>query len=122
VFASGLAAFSGLTRFDEQASKGKAQPIAGRFFSRERPSDNGIVAIDGAFTGPVVINETTVHKLGFASPAAAVGQALMHPIGPHTTRTDSSPIIGVVADFPRSRSVNPLLRWYFTRGQVCFTS
>ncbi|MEA3180460.1 MAG: putative transport system permease protein [Gammaproteobacteria bacterium] len=96
------------------------RPVAGRFFSRERPSDNGIVALDDAFIGPVVINETAVRKLGFASPAAAVGQALMHPIGPHTTRSDTSPIIGVVPDFPSVSVREPVDALVFHTGTGLF--
>ena len=74
-------------------------PVAGRFF----------VAADAEDTaGRVVINERAVQRLGFASPAAAVGQFM-----PVTGAADSpGEIIGVVRDFSLSsveREVGPTL-------------
>jgi putative ABC transport system permease protein len=65
------------------------------------------------FVGPVIINETAGHKLGFKSAAAAIGQSLRHPTGPHTHRTDSSEIIGVVPDFPEGSVHNPVAPMVF---------
>jgi putative ABC transport system permease protein len=57
-----------------------------------------------------------VHRFGFPSPAAAVGQSIMHPTGPHSTRTDSSPIIGVVADFSSKSVRDPVDATVFHSG------
>jgi putative ABC transport system permease protein len=95
-------------------------PLAGRFFARERAGENALVALDDTFIGPVVINETAVRKLGFSSPAAAVGQSILHPTGPHSTRTDTSPIIGVVADFPAGSVREPVDSMVFHTGTGLF--
>jgi putative ABC transport system permease protein len=78
------------------------RPVAGRLFDRARPAD---AAQDNQ---PVVINETAVRKLGFASPAAAIGATIMwhgewdisqkgtgHTVPP----VRPSQVIGVVPDF-----------------------
>ncbi|HZZ36642.1 MAG TPA: FtsX-like permease family protein [Caulobacteraceae bacterium] len=79
------------------------KPIAGRLFDRARPSDG--------YTGPspvnppIVLNETAVHKLGFASPSAALGKVVTWHF--HTDLDTAygndpaqpSQIIGVVPDF-----------------------
>ena len=96
------------------------RPIAGRFFSRDRAAENNIKALDDTFIGPVVINETAVRRFGFPSPAAAIGQSIMHPGGPHTTRTDSSQIIGVVADFPAASIREPVDPMVFHSGTGLF--
>jgi len=95
-------------------------PLAGRFFSPDRPAETGTVAVDDTFIGPVVINETAVRRLGYSSPAAAVGQSLQHAPGPHTTRTDPSPIIGVVADFPVGSVREPVDALVFHTGTGLF--
>jgi putative ABC transport system permease protein len=81
-------------------------PIAGRLFDRTRPADG--VLDSPVLNPPVVLNETAVRRLGFASPQAALGKTLnwhgnwdvslkrdtytIQPIKPST-------IIGVVPDF-----------------------
>jgi putative ABC transport system permease protein len=95
-------------------------PIAGRFFSRERAAENAIKSLEDTFIGPVVINETAVHKFGFSSPTAAVGQSILHPTGPHSARTDTSPIIGVVADFPAVSVREPVDAMVFHTGTGLF--
>ena len=79
------------------------KPLAGRLFDKGRPADG---YIQGAPTNPpLVVNETAVRKLGFASPAAAVGRTVIWPF--HTeldTPYGSDPerpsqIVGVVPDF-----------------------
>ncbi len=72
-------------------------PLAGRFFSRDHPGDAAktVAGPAGMFGtgGTVVINETAARKLGFASPEAAVGHALIMPgIAPRPS------IIGVAPD------------------------
>jgi putative ABC transport system permease protein len=96
------------------------RPLAGRFFSAERTAETGTVALDDTFIGPVVINETAVHKLGYSSAAAAVGQVLQHSPGPHNTRTDTSPIIGVVPDFPVGSVREPVDAIVFHTGTGLF--
>jgi putative ABC transport system permease protein len=84
------------------------RPVAGRFFARNREA-GAVARSDGdTFRGPVIINETAARQLGFASPAAAVGQVLRHTPGPHQRRTDVSPIIGVVSDFPIASVHSPV--------------
>jgi putative ABC transport system permease protein len=95
-------------------------PIAGRFFSPDRTAESGTASLDDTFIGPVVINETAVHRLGYSSAAAAVGQILQHTMGPHTTRRDVSPIIGVVADFPVGSVRQPVDALVFHTGTGMF--
>jgi putative ABC transport system permease protein len=96
------------------------KPLAGRFFSRERAAENSIKAEGDEFVGPVVINEAAVREFGFASPAAAIGQSILHSPGPHTTRADSSPIIGVVPDFPVTSVHDPVNATIFHTGTGLF--
>jgi len=70
-------------------------PVAGRFFSRARTAEELARGGGGMFIGPVVINETAVRKLHFASSQAALGQVLRRP-GP----VAPSEIIGVAPDVP----------------------
>jgi putative ABC transport system permease protein len=80
------------------------RPLAGRSFSRAYSADTAPGAGDKARAEAVVINQSAVHDLGFASPAAAVGQTFVWAhiktmdgvfTPPHPAR-----IIGVVPDFP----------------------
>lgn len=70
------------------------RPLSGRFFSRDRVSDAVIPDLD--FQAPLVLNETAVRKLGFASPEAALGQRITLRKGENP---QPSQIIGVVPDF-----------------------
>jgi len=88
------------------------KPIAGRLQDSGRPAD-GYMA--GAGTNPpVVINETAVRKLGFTSPAAAIGHTVIWHL--HTDldtafgndRAQPSQIIGVVPDFTFASMRNPV--------------
>ncbi|HLZ77039.1 FtsX-like permease family protein [Phenylobacterium sp.] len=83
----------------------RLKPVAGRFYDPNRPAD----AANGAtFHQPLVINETAVREMGFASPAQAVGQSIVWDgladpgctgrCWSGTTRLPSL-IIGVVPDF-----------------------
>jgi len=80
-------------------------PRAGRFFDASRASDDAAQYSDSNSTNvPIVINETAVQVLGFASPEAAVGQTLSwERRSDWATRADTnrlpSEIIGVVPDF-----------------------
>ena len=51
------------------------KPLAGRFFERARSGDGMTFAADAL--QPVVLNETAVRRLGFASPQAAIGRSLL---------------------------------------------
>jgi len=75
----------------------RLKPIAGRLFSRDHATDR--LADDPAkpFDAPLILNETAVRKLGFASPAEAVGSEVR--LG-HVGNAAPSRIIGVVPDFP----------------------
>jgi putative ABC transport system permease protein len=83
------------------------EPIAGRFFSAARSSDLITRRDDGTFTGPAVLNEAAVRKLGFPSPRAAVGKTITwSPI--RDAKEGESEIIGVVADFPIASIRQPI--------------
>lgn len=82
------------------------RPLAGRLFSRDRPTDDGARLKD---TAPgIVINESAVRALGFKSPQAAVGQLVtwhfaremaITNMGAPVPTPRASQIIGVVPDF-----------------------
>jgi putative ABC transport system permease protein len=81
------------------------KPLAGRLFDRARPAD----ALANADSyQPVVLNETAVRRLGFASPQAAIGKTVKwHDIWDESKRQAHpidlplrpSEIIGVTPDF-----------------------
>lgn len=82
------------------------QPLAGRMLDPTRPGDGALDNPDAR--QPVLLNETAVRRLGFTSPAAAVGQTLiwhgfwdesMAQIGSANMPGRPSEIIGVVPDF-----------------------
>jgi putative ABC transport system permease protein len=83
------------------------RPLAGRLFSPEHPADDGAnLGVGGR--PPVVINETAVGALGYASPQAAIGQSVSWQYDPNRSLTEAptapipygpSEIIGVVPDF-----------------------
>jgi putative ABC transport system permease protein len=88
------------------------RPVAGRLFDQNRPAD---AFIDGAETNPpLVINQTAVRKLGFASAAAAIGQTvnwrfhtdLQAAYGADPAKP--SQIIGVVPDFTFGSMRSPI--------------
>jgi putative ABC transport system permease protein len=81
------------------------RPLAGRLFDPQRPADS---AHSAQFHQPVVINESAARVLGFANPAAAVGQNLRWAgmadaecSGPCWAGTIQAPsvVLGVVPDF-----------------------
>lgn len=74
------------------------QPLVGRFFSSARATD--VLGKDQTtMQASLVLNETAVRRLGFASAEAAVGKLVT--INDVRSRAYPSEIIGVVADFPR---------------------
>jgi len=100
------------------------QPIAGRLFDRARPADG---AVDNpAANPPVILNESAVHRLGFASPQAAIGKAVTwHGIWDDSMRKPSivippmrpSEIVGVVPDFTFGSVRQPILPTLFSIGR-----
>jgi putative ABC transport system permease protein len=82
------------------------KPLAGRLFSRDHVGDAMAPQPPGppSPTGPagppppVILNETAVRDLGFASPTAAIGHPMRWGGGPMGQRP--SEIIGVVPDVP----------------------
>jgi putative ABC transport system permease protein len=79
------------------------QPRAGRFFDRDHGDDGRLV--EGDTGNPsIVINETAMRKLGFTSPAQAVGQIVTWnrrrwSANPNPGTLGPSEIIGVSPDF-----------------------
>jgi putative ABC transport system permease protein len=92
------------------------KPVAGRFFAKGQ-------GMDTALAGPnpssqiqpnVVLNETAVRRLGFASPEAAIGQTVTWtrrdtsgPAG-RPTPAHASLIVGVVPDFTMGSIRRPI--------------
>jgi putative ABC transport system permease protein len=82
------------------------RPVAGRVFSAQRGAADAAPEDPAAadHEAPLVLNETAVRQLGFASNAAAVGQTL--PLARLLTLegrfgpSRPAPIIGVIPDFP----------------------
>jgi putative ABC transport system permease protein len=84
------------------------EPLAGRFLSQAHPLDGVLLPGPSADKQPsVVINVTAARKLGFASPAEAVGKAIrwmrLNPrrtgAGDSLYPARASQIVGVVPDF-----------------------
>ena len=73
------------------------RPLAGRFFDENRPADALSDDRDAPLRAPVVLNESAVRMLTFASPAEAIGRTTSL-IG-HRKTVEASEIIGVVEDF-----------------------
>jgi len=82
------------------------RPLAGRFFDRTRPADGALD--DPAAPQPVVLNQTAVRRLGFASSEAAVGSTVLwHGAWDESQRkaeftispVRASRVIGVAPDF-----------------------
>ncbi len=81
------------------------KPRAGRFFDSTRAGDAASPVGDKGISNiPIVLNETAVRRLGFASPEAAIGQSVRWSRitdfkSFSSTQTLPSEIIGVVPDF-----------------------
>jgi putative ABC transport system permease protein len=82
------------------------RPVAGRLPDAARPGDDGGKTGDTA--PPILLNETAVRELGFASPRAAIGHLVtwhfnpnftMDNMAPPAPRSTPSEVIGVVPDF-----------------------
>jgi len=100
------------------------RPVAGRLFDRARPADGALDNPDAY--PPVVINQTAVRKLGFASPAAAIGATISwhgdwdisqkgkgHIVPP----ARPSQVIGVVPDFTLGSVRQPIEPTLFAIGR-----
>jgi putative ABC transport system permease protein len=82
------------------------QPLAGRLLAQDRGEDDVLRVDPNAQVNPsLILNETAARALGYATPQAAIGEyRLWNRIisggnGPRFTLLQSSPIVGVVADF-----------------------
>ena len=100
------------------------RPVAGRLFDRARPADGALDNPDA--NPPVVINETAVRKLGFASPSAAIGATIAwHGEWDSTKRgaghtvppARPSQVIGVVPDFTLGSVRQPIEPTLFAIGR-----
>lgn len=83
------------------------RPVAGRLFSRERAeADSAPTASDSPREAPLILNETAVRRLGFASSAEAVGKTVswsrLTGVEGRFGRYLPSEVIGVVRDFPHN--------------------
>ena len=96
------------------------KPVAGRLFDRTRRADGYLGP--SSINPPIVINETAVHKLGFASPTAALGKTVMwhfhtdleKPYG--NDPVQPSQIIGVVPDFTFGSMRSPIAATLYMVG------
>jgi putative ABC transport system permease protein len=88
------------------------RPLAGRLFARDRGEDAAGFAEDSPVNPPVILNETAARKLGFASPAAAVGRSLpwVRVLADNGKLSAARPseIIGVVPDFSVASIRDPI--------------
>jgi putative ABC transport system permease protein len=93
------------------------KPLAGRFLSEDHPQDGMLLSGSGADKQPpVVINATAARRLGFATPAAAVGQIIrwrrLNPArtgaGDDIFPSRASQIVGVVPDFSMQTIREPI--------------
>jgi len=80
------------------------RPLAGRFFDRDHGNDGLLVAGEAPGNPSIVLNETAMRKLGFSSPAQAIGRTVTwnrrrYSAKPTPGTVGSSEIIGVAPDF-----------------------
>jgi putative ABC transport system permease protein len=96
------------------------KPLAGRLFDRSRPGDGFPSPAD--INPPVLINETAVKALGFASAQAAVGHSVVWSFHADPTTAFGhdpprpSQIIGVVPDFTFGSMRQPIGATMFMIG------
>ena len=104
-----------------------AQLVAGRMFDRA----HGLDDVAGPYKGSsdagargidVMLNESAVRALGFASPAQAIGQRLYTGDGAGAPKGQSVPVIGVLRDVqfgsPQHR-VSPVIYRYDSQPCLC---
>jgi putative ABC transport system permease protein len=93
-------------------------PLAGRFFDENKPSDRMPTHWDGAQREAIIVNESAVNALGYASPAAATGQLMtwthLLSFAGQFTPPHTAEIIGVVPDFAPSvrDGIRPIAMYY----------
>jgi putative ABC transport system permease protein len=80
------------------------RPLAGRFFDHNHGGDGRLVEGETAGNPSIVVNETAMRKLGFSSPAQAIGKIVIWnrrrwSATPTAGTTGPSEIIGVSPDF-----------------------
>jgi putative ABC transport system permease protein len=80
------------------------QPLAGRFFDHNHGEDGRLAEGETAGNPSIVVNETAMRKLGFGSPAQAIGKIVIWnrrrwSAAPTPGTTGPSEIIGVSPDF-----------------------
>jgi putative ABC transport system permease protein len=80
------------------------RPLAGRFFDNNHGEDGRLVEGETAANPSIVINETAMRKLGFSSPAQAIGKIVIWnrrrwSAKPAPGTIGPSEIIGVSPDF-----------------------
>lgn len=77
-------------------------PLAGRFFSERFGADRVAPDAPASIQPNVVINEAALQKLGFSTPADAIGKTVSWVRGIENADSKASPsiIVGVVDDFP----------------------
>lgn len=102
------------------------KPVAGRFFERSRSADGAMFAPDAL--QPVVLNETAVRRLGFASPQAAVGRSVLWhgfwdegmPVSGPENPPPAKPsvIVGVAPDFTFGSMRGPIDPTLFAIGRA----
>ncbi len=99
------------------------RPVAGRLFQSNRPGDDGAGLTDAA--PPIVLNESAVRSLGFASPQAAIGRLVNWHFRPNLSlKAISAPepplkpseVIGVVPDFTFGSVRRPIQGGFFYVG------
>ena len=99
------------------------RPLAGRLFDPARPADSALDAPDAH--QPVILNETAVRRLGFATPQAAIGRTIAwHGVWDESQRNNPnagalrpSEIIGVVPDFTLGSVRQPIQPYLFAIGR-----
>ncbi len=100
------------------------KPLAGRFFDPNRAADSAAHVSDNAQPN-IVINEMAVRRLGFSSPAMAVGKTLSFQrfIGATGKLTPVLPaeIIGVAPDFTTGSIGDPTLPTIFDVDPSLYT-
>ncbi len=79
------------------------QPVAGRLFSKDFPSDT---------SSRIILNETAIRELGFASPEIAIGKQILA-----ANQTETYTIVGVTKDFHFEDLHLPITPFAFTLNQ-----
>jgi putative ABC transport system permease protein len=92
------------------------KPLAGRLFDRQHGEDGVLRQVDTLAQPSVIINQSAVRALGFATPAAAIGQSMTWKRFSSSLPAPlvaSSPIVGVVEDTHTSVREPPKPTFYY---------